>query len=207
MADETTTLEPDDDEAEVAAIAAVAKALKGLSPATRGRVIGWAAGKYGATSTDEAAPSIDGSGSRRRTLRGRGAAAGSERGTTSAKAPAKRKAGPLSLDKSLHLRPNGAESFADFAAAKAPKSINERNVVSVYWLTRIAGHNGATVEQVYTCYKHRAWRLPADLRNKLAVTASTKAWIDTSSMESITVTVGGENFVEHDLPSSAKGDS
>lgn len=206
MTEDTTTLEPeDDDEAEVAAIAAVAKALKGLAPGTRRRVIGWAAGRYGAASTDPAPESTDSTGGGRRSRR-RTTPAGA-RGSTVPKAPAKRKAGALSLDKALDLRPKGVQSFADFATAKAPNTINERNVVSVYWLTRIAGHDGATVDQVYTCYKDRAWRLPANPRNKLAVTASTKAWIDTSDMESITVTVGGENFVEHDLPASGKDDA
>jgi hypothetical protein len=121
-----------------------------------------------------------------------------------ARATGRRKAGPLSLDKSLNLRPKDRQSFADFAAEKTPRTQHEKNVVAVYWLTRVAGLGQATVDQVYTCYKDRTWRVPPDLRNNLAVAASTKAWIDTSNMDDLKVTVNGENYVEHDLPPKPK---
>lgn len=203
MMDETTTPapQPDDDEAEVEAIASVARALKGLSSETRRRVIDWAAGKYGAATVTPAAPSGDqSSGRRRRTP----SSATGRTGTASSKTTTRRKAGALSLDKSLDLHPKGMQSFAGFATAKAPKSTYEKNVVAVYWLTRVAGQDAATVDQVFSCYKGHGWRVPANLRNNLAVTSSTKGWIDSSSMESIKVTVGGENYVEHDLPAKAK---
>ena len=44
------TADAEDDEAEAAAISAIIKAVKSLSPDARRRIIGWAAAKYGTTS-------------------------------------------------------------------------------------------------------------------------------------------------------------
>lgn len=194
----------DDDDAEVEAIAAVAKALKPLTASTRRRVIDWAAGKYGATPVAGSAPADGGSGSTgssRAPKTGGGRAAS---GTPAPKAAARRKVSGLSLDKTLDYHPKGVQSFADFVEAKKPTTTYEQNIVTVYWLSRIAGRTAVTVDQVYSCYKDRGWRVPADLRNNLSVTASTKGWIDTSNLESITVSIPGENYVEHDLPAKAK---
>lgn len=204
MADDAVTIQSmDEDEAEVAAISSVMRALKGLAPEARRRIIAWAGEKYGvAWNTAAASGDSAGAGPWRRDAEV--APVDAARGTFAAKASTKRKPGMPSFDKSLDLRPEDARSFGDFATEKAPKDFNERNAVIVYWLTRVAGQNEATVDQVYTCYKDRRWRVPADLRNSLSRTASTKGWIDSSSMQSLKITVSGENFVEHELPAQPK---
>jgi hypothetical protein len=119
--------------------------------------------------------------------------------------PARRRsvvAGP-SHDKNLDLYPKGAESFADFVESKKPTTIQERNLVAVYYLTRIAGVK-ATVDAVYTAYKDRKWKVPTDLRNALQVTASVKGWLNTENSDDLKVAIPGENYVEHDLPKAAK---
>jgi hypothetical protein len=44
------------------------------------------------------------------------------------------------------------------------------------------------------------WRIPADLFNTLAYTASHYGWLDTSNYQALKVTTMGENLLEHDLP-------
>jgi len=192
--------EVDDDEAEVAAMGTVSRALKPLLRAMRTRVIAWAAAKYGAAVLPSAGATLESAA----TKRGSATNAGTSSGGGRSKSGPRKKAGPISLDKTLNLHPKGIQSFEDFVAEKGPRNGPEQNVVAVYWLTRIAGVDPVGVDQVYTCYKDRGWRVPKDMRNHLQVTASVKAWIDTSSMESITVAINGENWVEHDLPAKPK---
>jgi hypothetical protein len=56
------------------------------------------------------------------------------------------------------------------------------------------------VDEVYTCYKHLGEKPPTILNQSLKDTASRKGSIDTSSLDAITVTMTGENLVEHDMP-------
>jgi hypothetical protein len=207
MSEEITTIPVaadagvDEDEAELAAMGAIAMALKPLTPATRRRVIEWAAGKYGASPVPQSAPGSALSTAKRTTTGAGGKATGA------ATRKARRKGSALPLDKTLDVRPKGVQSFADFVAVKNPQSTYEENLVTVYWMSRVAGLEAVTADQVYTCYKDRGWRVPADLRNHLQMTASSKAWLDTSNMDSIKVTIGGENYVEHDLPAQPKAKS
>lgn len=135
---------------------------------------------------------------RRRAVAKKPDASPGSRATTRAKVAAP------TLDKTLNLRPAGAQSFKEFVAEKLPRDNNERNLASVYYLERIAGVTGVNVNQVYTGYKEASWRVPGNLRNALAVTASTKGWINTKNMDALTVTPAGENHIEHDLPAKPK---
>jgi hypothetical protein len=121
-------------------------------------------------------------------------------------APAKRKAGsstPTRLG-NLNLRPSGKQAFAAFATEKAPQSNPEKCLVSAYWLQHKAKLTGITASHIYTCFKEANWKVPNDLINALQVTKSTKGWLETSDMDAITVTIAGENHVEHDLPKTKK---
>jgi hypothetical protein len=104
----------------------------------------------------------------------------------------------------LNLRPNDKQSFKDFVAAKSPETNDERNALSIYWLTRIADLSGITVDHVYTCFKEAKWKVPPNLANSLAVTANRKGWINTEDTQDLQVIVRGENLVEHDLPRQGK---
>lgn len=112
----------------------------------------------------------------------------------------RRASGPsVTYDKTLNLRPAGLQSFEDFVAEKKPSSDHERNLIAVYYLTRIAEVT-ATIDRVYTCYKDRGWRVPTNLRNALPLTAAKKGWLITKNLNDLKVAVPGENYVEHDLP-------
>jgi hypothetical protein len=121
---------------------------------------------------------------------------------TKGKSRQARRGGPA-IDKNLNLRPKTGKSFRDFAALKNPKTAFEKNVVAVHWL-KSAGVKTIGPDQVYTCYKDAAWRIPTGLYNSLAVTASKKGWLNTADMNQITVTTQGENLIDHDLPRKKK---
>ena len=111
----------------------------------------------------------------------------------------KRTRGPT-VRKDLDLRPNGKTPLLEFAESKEPKNNYDRNVVSVYYLRRIADTEIVSIDHVFTCYREMGWREPADLANSLALTASKKGFLDTSTSKDIKLTPTGRNHVEHDLP-------
>ena len=135
-----------------------------------------------------------------RTRRRRKTTSKASNGDGATKATARLKATAPTLDKTLNLRPKGKQAFMDFAKAKNPDNANERNLVAVYYLEKVAAVGKVNVNQVYTAYKEAGWRLPAYPRNSLQVTSSTKGWLSTADMNDITVTPSGENHVDHDLP-------
>jgi hypothetical protein len=109
-----------------------------------------------------------------------------------------------SLDKTLNLRPKGKQSLKDFFDEKKPKGQDEMNAVFVFYLASELGQAHATYNQIYTSYKEVGVRVPANIANSLAVTASRKGWVDTETGDEIALTPGGENLVIHDLPREEK---
>ena len=127
---------------------------------------------------------------------------------TSPKRKKKAAKASLSIVKDLDLRPEGAQSFRDFARGKKPATNLKKCTVAVYYLSRVLSVAGINVNHVYTCFKDVKWRVPSSLHTTLAETASRHGWLDTGDMENIALTPGGEAMVEHDLPgTSANGDS
>jgi len=110
----------------------------------------------------------------------------------------------LSIVKNLNLSPKGKTSFAEFIKEKQPVSDQEKCVASVYHMQRNLELENIDVNHVYTCYKIMKWRVPADLENTLAVTASQKGWLDTTNFKDIKITTHGENLIEQDLPKKVK---
>lgn len=110
----------------------------------------------------------------------------------------------FSIDKDLDMVRGGSKSLKDFIGEKQPKTAPEKVLVCVYWLTRILeGDRPATLDRVYTCFKHMEWPIPSDLANT-AQQAGVKGWLDSRKRDDIKVVIGGENRVEHDLPAGAK---
>ncbi len=93
----------------------------------------------------------------------------------------------------------GKKSLQDFYSEKAPANAMERNAVFVYYLEKIAKVKNISVNHVYTCYKHVNEKVPGALRQSLLDTSSRKGWLDTGSMDNITVPTLGENLIEHEL--------
>jgi hypothetical protein len=116
-------------------------------------------------------------------------------------AKSKSKAKPsLSMVKDLNLKPNGKPSLDDFVEQKKPISHYEKCTVCTYFLKHELNLDAISESHVFTCLKHMKWRIPANLSNTLAYTASQYGWLDTSDLQKIRITTMGENLVEHDLP-------
>lgn len=187
---------------EVDAIKAVDEALAGLEEeAARERVLTWAWEKFSSRKSPGA--NLSPPNQINRTPAAAANAPSRRRGQR--KSPAKGgatrvKAAALSMIKDLNLRPADKQAFRDFAEAKKPTSQQERCVVAVSYLKDGLSLPAISASHVYTCFKHMNWRVPANLKNKLAFTASHHGWLDTRNMESIQITPMGENLVAHDLP-------
>jgi hypothetical protein len=108
----------------------------------------------------------------------------------------------IAADRRLNLRPEGKQAFADFIGVMQPASNNERNVVSVYYLTEVLGQPSVSLAQIVSCYDDRDWRIPADVKNSLQQTASVQGWINTENSDEIVLEVKGRNHVKHDMPST-----
>jgi hypothetical protein len=116
----------------------------------------------------------------------------------------KRRAVAPTMLKDLDLAPKAKTSFKDFVAEKNPKSQDDKNAVSVYYLAQEAGVSPITTDHVFTCYRVAGWKIPPSLVMSLRLTASKKAYIDTANSQSILLTNHGINRVEHDLPMKSK---
>ncbi|MBF6317175.1 hypothetical protein [Nocardia cyriacigeorgica] len=102
--------------------------------------------------------------------------------------------------RNIDFRPDGQLSFRDFVAEKQPTTIDQKNVVAVYWLEYVAEISDISVGHVLAAYKECSWREPANPDNALHVTASRFHWLDTHNMASIVVTPSGRNVVQYDMP-------
>jgi hypothetical protein len=178
---------------EIDAIKLLADALEQLDDqAARERVLRWAWAKF----SQQPLPMPG----------GQGTDASRKRPARSARKKKTTKPSP-SIVKDLDLRPEGRESFREFAGGKKPTTNLKKCTVAVYYLTQVLGVAGVDPNHVFTCFKDAKWRVPADLHTTLAETASRDGWLDTSDMDNIRLTPRGETMVEHDLPgTSATGD-
>ena len=148
---------------------------------TRNRILRWAWGKFSTESIPEKTKKI-----KKKPKKKKGG-----KHKTKAKRP--------SIVKDLNLRPKGKKSFKDFFAEKTPRVGGQTYVVCVYYLEKLLGLKNISIDHVYTCMKEVKRKPPNNLSNAMTIVSSRKGWIDTSNLLDITITVPGENLVEHDL--------
>ena len=175
---------------ELDAIKSIGEALSGVSdPITRDRILKWAWDKFSQTPSetpvDERANIVK------------------KKAKKTTRKTTKTKTTP-SIVKNLNLKPDGEESFKEFADSKKPSTNMEKCVVSVHYLANILQETQVDTNHVYTCFKEQGWRIPSDLNHSLRETASEKGWLDPSNMSKIKLTPHGENLIEHDLPKAKK---
>lgn len=182
---------------EIDVLKAIDDSLSGLDdPEARNRVLDWAWKKYSSkpipSVIDETAiPEINGAAGKTKKK--------AKRADSKKKSKTKGKSS-LSMVKDLNLKPKGNQSLDEFVDQKKPSSHYEKCAVSTYYLKHELGLSAISENHVFTCMKHMKWRIPADLSNTLAYTASRYGWLDTSDLQNIKITTMGENLVEHDLP-------
>lgn len=115
------------------------------------------------------------------------------------KASAKAKPSSFSVVKDLDFVRGADQSLADFVAAKEPTSNMEKCLIILYWLQHRAEVKPVMVDHVYSGFRAMTWKVPTDLVNTLQK-AGSKGWIDSSDREDLKVVIGGDNYVEHDMP-------
>jgi hypothetical protein len=98
---------------------------------------------------------------------------------------------------------NNRESLKEFYSKKSPANAMEKNTVFVFYLQNKLGIQEISLNHIYTCYVNLNERIPKALRQSLIDTSARKGWINTESLEKITITVHGENLVNHDLPNQS----
>jgi hypothetical protein len=112
----------------------------------------------------------------------------------------KRITNSYSIITNLNLKPKDKEHLKDFYGKYDSKNGYQRNLIFVYYLTKILKLNNITVNHVYSCYKDVAVKFPDNLYQNLIDTKNDKGWILTKNMDNLTVTTTGENYLEHTLP-------
>lgn len=105
----------------------------------------------------------------------------------------------------INFRPEGKKALKEIVKEKQPTTIDQKNVLSVWWLEQVAEIGGIGVGHVLAAYKECDWREPAVPDNALQVTASRESWIDTKNMKAITTTPSGRNVVQYDMPIKKPG--
>jgi hypothetical protein len=108
----------------------------------------------------------------------------------------------MTMVKELNLRPEGKPSWRDFHAQKEPSTQEHIITIAVYYLKHTLDIEKLTPEHVFTCFKDINQRTPKNLPQAIRDIAKRKGWLDTSERGNIKITNHGENFVDHDLPTS-----
>jgi hypothetical protein len=111
----------------------------------------------------------------------------------------KTKAKRPSIVNDLNLRPKSKTHFEQFFNEKKPKVGDPTYAVCVYYLEKILKIKGINQNHIYTCMKEVKRKIPNKLENALLVCSSRYSSIDTSDLSNITITVPGENLVDHKL--------
>ncbi len=104
-----------------------------------------------------------------------------------------------SIVRDLNLQPKDKPFFKDFFQGKKPNIGNQTYTVCVYYLEKVLYIKGITQDHVYTCMKEVNRKIPNDLDHSMRIVSSRYGTIDTTNGSDITVTVPGENLVEHKL--------
>lgn len=105
----------------------------------------------------------------------------------------------VQIVKDLNLKPTGTKTLIDFVTEKQPKSNVQKTTVFVYYMQKILNISSITIDHIYTCYKELGVKVSENLDQNLRDCSSSKfGYIDYKS-GTCSMTVRGDNLVEHDL--------
>lgn len=108
-----------------------------------------------------------------------------------------KKAPNYSINNSLDLK-----NLRAFYNEKKPNSGFERNLVFVYFLKKELKIDKVDENMIYTCYKFVNIKVPIALRQNLVDTTYNKKWLTMTVADGIGLTIVGENYIEHEMPST-----
>ena len=105
------------------------------------------------------------------------------------------------LVKSVDLSGAGdMQSLDEFFQQYKASKFYEYNLIFCYYLQEVAGITPITIDHVFTCYRHiPEVRTPKALSQSLFDTSRRQGWIDTSSLDNITVSLDGINHIENGM--------
>src|SRR5262249_35065946 len=129
-----------------------------------------------------------------------------EQGVTRQKGSRPKKQPTYTLLGNLNLRPADKPSLRDFFAEKKPDDQMAQVAVFVSYLTRTVGETNVGYDHLYTCFRNVEKRVPLDLPKVVSNAARKKGWIDQKETKALRLTTAGENYVDHDLPGTNKGE-
>ena len=131
---------------------------------------------------------------------------GAQENKVAAKAPRKGRSKLPQIVSDLDLSGSGKmQSLRDFFAQYRTSSNFEKNLIFIYYLKNVRKLSDVGVDHVFTCYRNiPSQKVPGNLEQSLVDTRARKGWIDTKSLDDITLTVHGINHLEHDLPKADK---
>jgi hypothetical protein len=96
--------------------------------------------------------------------------------------------------------PSGKQTFPQLVETKRPTTLQEKNLLAIYWLEQVAEESAISTAHVLAAFKAAKWKEASDPVNALQVTASVKHWIDTSDMAKLRTARPGRMYVEHEMP-------
>jgi hypothetical protein len=107
---------------------------------------------------------------------------------------------PIPLD--LKGGKNGP-SLKDFYQKKVPTSNQEKITVFCYYITKYLAISEVLPGHIVSCYNEVSEKKPLNIIQLFRDIKHRKGWLDTGEGSgSATISIAGENLVEHDLPKS-----
>ena len=105
------------------------------------------------------------------------------------------------LVKDLDLSGSGDKpSLKEFFQQYKTSKFYEYNLIFCYYLQQVSEITPYSIDHVFTCYRHISkLKTPKALSQSLIDTSRRQGWINTSSFDNITVSIGGINHIEHDM--------
>lgn len=103
-----------------------------------------------------------------------------------------------SLLTSLNLLPKGKVSLKDYFLKYEAKNNFDYNIIILTYLEKELKEENIGINHFYTCYKHLNLKIP-NIVQSLRDTKNRKGWIETANSDNMTVTVAGENYIDHEI--------
>lgn len=91
-------------------------------------------------------------------------------------------------------------SLKDFYKQKNPHTNQEKAVLFLYYVSKNVGISPVQKGHIMYCYNEVGLRKPKSLDQLLKDIKRLKGWIQFDQLSDISLTVGGENLIEQDLP-------